>query len=222
MKTSGDQNSPSAWPTTPWPLVRLAARSDVAPARSRTASGELFRLYAAPVLREIAKRASTAQAEDLKQEFFTRLIARNSLRHADPNKGRFRSWMRVAIRNLLHNEHAHETAVKRGGERTQVEARDAVFRTPLTPESLVLQRERSVLAEAAKQTLRQRYHAAGKGNTFDALQAFLPGLREVRDPDYAAIAQRLGCTANHIKVRVHQLRVEQAALVRCQLRGTLR
>ena len=49
------------------------------------------------------------------QGFFAQLIAREGLRHVDPAKGRFRSFMLASLRNFMADERDRAHAAKRGG-----------------------------------------------------------------------------------------------------------
>src|SRR5581483_5349203 len=67
---------------------------------SRAARGELLLRYHAPVYRYLRGLVrDEAAAEELCQEFALRFL-RGDFRHADPARGRFRDYLRVALRHL--------------------------------------------------------------------------------------------------------------------------
>ena len=71
-----------------------------------------FPLYA--FLRSRSYSADNAQ--DLTQSFFARLLEKETIRHADPARGRFRSFLLASLKHFAANEHDREIAKKRGGD----------------------------------------------------------------------------------------------------------
>ena len=53
--------------------------------------------------------------QDLTQEFFARLLEKNALAAASPERGRFRRFLLAAIKNFLANQRDRAHALKRGG-----------------------------------------------------------------------------------------------------------
>jgi hypothetical protein len=86
--------------TSQWSLVVAAsAQGDVA---SRDALEELYRLYCYPVYAFIRHRSHGRQdAQDLTQDFFVHLVEKSTLARADPQRGRFRSFLRGALDYFL-------------------------------------------------------------------------------------------------------------------------
>ena len=64
-----------------------------------------------------AERLHVHDAQDLTQEFFARLLARNYLSVADRNKGKFRSFLLGSLEHFLAREWTKAHAQKRGGGR---------------------------------------------------------------------------------------------------------
>jgi RNA polymerase sigma-70 factor (ECF subfamily) len=78
--------------TTHWSMVLSAARLNSEQAEKALA--ELCRIYWHPLFAFIQARGySRHDAEDLVQEFFSRLLAKNYLGAADLARGRFRSFL---------------------------------------------------------------------------------------------------------------------------------
>ena len=59
-----------------------------------------------------------SDAQDMTQEFFSRLLANRGLATVDPAKGRFRSFLLVSLKNVLANEWNRARTQKRGGGAT--------------------------------------------------------------------------------------------------------
>ena len=63
---------------------------------------------------------SAEDAQDLTQEFFVGLLAKNYLAVADPQRGKFRSFLLGAVKHFLANERRRQAARKRGGRQTMI------------------------------------------------------------------------------------------------------
>ena len=80
------------------------------------ALAELCRLYWYPIYVFARRRGhSPEDARDLTQEFFVRLLVRESLANADPDRGKFRSFILGAMNYFLADERAKLQTQKRGG-----------------------------------------------------------------------------------------------------------
>lgn len=96
-------NSPHGFATTRWTLVVGAGASGTPEARAALA--ELCGRYWFPLYAYVRRRGyQTAEAQDLTQEFFARLLEKNTLAHAAPDRGRFRSFLLTSLANFLANE----------------------------------------------------------------------------------------------------------------------
>lgn len=121
MATSPPQRG---FATTRWSLV--AAARDQADA----ALADLCRLYWYPLCAYVRRRGhDAAEAEDLTQAFFARLLEKNGLALVTPARGRFRSFLLSACQNFLANERDRANALKRGGGRVvSLDDADARYR----------------------------------------------------------------------------------------------
>ena len=89
--------------TTHWSVVLKAGRDD-SPNVSE-AMAQLCRAYWYPLYAYVRRKGYDAQdAQDLTQEFFARLLARNYLSVADRNKGKFRSFLLGSLEHFLARE----------------------------------------------------------------------------------------------------------------------
>ncbi|MFM8469787.1 MAG: RNA polymerase sigma factor, partial [Limisphaerales bacterium] len=137
-KSSASQSAPSRarqFVTTRWTQVVAAGRgSDSAPAR--TALEQLCRAYWYPLYAYVRRQGHAPHdAQDLTQEFFARLLERNALGAADRERGRFRSFLLVALKHFLRDEWDKLRAQKRGGGQALIslDAGDAESRYALEP-----------------------------------------------------------------------------------------
>jgi len=85
---------------------------------SRSAVEMLCRAYWMP-LYVFARRRGQSQedAKDLTQAFFARFLSKQSYTTANPDKGRFRSYLLGAFKHFLSDAKDREHAQKRGGGR---------------------------------------------------------------------------------------------------------
>src|SRR5438067_593071 len=117
MTSSQALNPPSTAPQfalTRWSVVLAAGESESAGAKD--ALENLCRSYWPPLYAFVRRQGhSPADAQDLTQEFFARLLAKNYLGAVDPAKGRFRSFLLASMKHFLANEWDKAKAAKRGG-----------------------------------------------------------------------------------------------------------
>src|ERR1043166_3270022 len=100
--------------TTHWSVV-LAAKDKASPGCSE-ALETLCRTYWYPLYAFVRGSGySPHDAQDLTQGFFERLLAKDYLRLVDPEKGRFRTFLKMALKRFLVHEWERGKAAKRGG-----------------------------------------------------------------------------------------------------------
>lgn len=205
--------------TTRWSLV-LRARGDAADARA--ALEILCRTYRPPVLAYVRSHVHARDsAEDLTQAFFTRFIERAWHAGADPERGRFRTFLLTALKRFLIDADAEAHALKRGGnirfEALDDDVADALDGAEAPDEVFEREWARVVLA-AALQRLRAEAEDAGKLVLFERLGEFLTEPPD--EADYARVAAELNLRRNTLAVAVHRLRHRLRDLVREELAET--
>lgn len=212
--------------TTHWTVV-LSAREDQS-LEARAALEELCRTYWRPLYAYIRLRGhGVHDAQDLVQEFFYRLLDKHYLSLVDPRKGRFRTFLLVAVNHFLANEWDKARTLKRGGhvEFIPFDASGFDGERPLepvgdaTPETAFEQRWAIALLERALTRLKQDSHASGRATQFDNLKTFLTG--ETPPESYAVLAARLETTEGALKMAVQRLRQRFGQLVREEVARTV-
>src|SRR6267378_224710 len=117
---SQDANTParaSHFQTTHWSVVLAAGQRDLP--RRAAALEKLCRAYWYPLYAYVRQRGQGPEdAQDLTQEFLARLLEKNWLADIDPHRGRFRSFLLMALNRFLINEYDRGQAAKRGGGKT--------------------------------------------------------------------------------------------------------
>jgi len=77
---------------------------------------ELCRTYWYPLYVYVRRRGNNpAEAEDLTQAFFARLLEKNYISNITPGAGRFRSFRLTSLKHFLANEWDRAQTIKRGG-----------------------------------------------------------------------------------------------------------
>jgi RNA polymerase sigma-70 factor (ECF subfamily) len=90
--------------TTHWSLVLRAGKRGSHEADEALAA--LCQRYWFPLYAYARRRLPAIQeAEDLTQEFFARLLEKDLLASASPERGRFRSFLLTALKNFLARAH---------------------------------------------------------------------------------------------------------------------
>jgi RNA polymerase sigma-70 factor (ECF subfamily) len=192
------------------------------------ALAELCELYWHPVYVFIRRRnVDVADAEDLTQAFFSRLIEKGGIGAADPERGRFRTFLLAAVKNFLANESRAQHAHKRAPERTIIsldsEACERRYPSALadsmTPDKLFERQWALTLLEAALQKLGAEHRSARKQQVFEELKAYLGG--ESMAPHYAETAAKLQMSETAVRVAIHRLRLRYRNLLREEVAQTL-
>jgi RNA polymerase sigma-70 factor (ECF subfamily) len=205
-------SKPGVFATTHWSVVLAAQQSDT---RAAAALDRLCRAYWYPLYAFARRQGRTPEdACDLTQEFFAQLVAREGLSSADPERGRFRSFLLASFKNLLANEWKKASRQKRGGgapvfsldgvdpeERYRMEPADR-----RTPDQLF--ERRCAEAFLARVIERLRVECDGDGTErerrFKVLKVFL--LEEKGAVPLADAAAQLGLSVVATKGVLHRLR----------------
>lgn len=197
--------------TTSWSLVRRA--NGEIDGEALQALAALCDSYWYPIYAYIRRSGHSAHdAEDLTQGFFAKLLEKGTLAHADPAKGRLRTFLLTCVRNYLRNEHDRVSAERRGAclltsfDRGWAEECFAFEPAhDLTPDRLYQRRWALTLLEFTLQALEAEYHADGKVELFAALRPCL-GFSKEKAPNYATLASNLGSSEVAVRTQVFRLR----------------
>lgn len=203
----------------------MAGQSDAPLARQ--ALEALCQVYWNPIYAFLRRSGHERQnAKDLTQGFFAYLLEEGLLEKADPERGRFRSYLLGSLKFFVSNQQAKERALKRGGGISFVpidaESDDGPAPnepvTHLTPEKLFDRKwARSVLAEAMER-LATEYRRGGLAEQFALLHPHLTGDATEHLP---ALAARLGKSDGAVRVLVFRLRNRFRRLVRAVIADTV-
>ncbi len=197
-------------------------------AESAAALATLCEAYWYPLYAYVRRQGhERAEAEDLTQGFFTRLLDKNDLRQVRRERGKFRSFLLASLKHYIINEWDRARAAKRGGGRKHLsldfETGESRYRLERaggqTPEAIFEKQWALALLEKVQQTLRGEFRNAGKENQFDRLQVCLTG--EARSMPYRRLASELGMTEGAVKVAVHRLKKRFRDRLRAEIGQTV-
>lgn len=219
------ETRPSAFHTTRWSLVLQAqagSERDV-----ETSLETLCRQYWPPLYAFVRGRGhSPHDAQDLTQEFFSRLLAKNWLSAADPTRGRFRSFLLMAMKRFLANEWDHIQAQKRGGgahrfeldpqQLAEIPVPDSASADPI---ALYDRQWALALLKRVMQRLRGEHVAAGREKEYEHLKPSL--VAERGETDYDELATALQMSAVSARSAVHRLRKRFREIFREEVAATV-
>jgi RNA polymerase sigma factor (sigma-70 family) len=209
-------------------MVAAAAndRQDLNSQEVTKALEDLYRIYCYPVYAFIRRRGRTREeAQDLTQDFFLHLLERNTLRRADPNRGKFRSFLLGALEFFLAQVSERASALKRGGkaefvflDNDSAEIQYQLVSEELSAETVFEIRWAASLISAALRRLKLEMAREGRANVFETLQEFLLGEKA---SSYQEAAERLGFSLGAIKTVIHRLRSRYRTLLREEVAQTV-
>jgi RNA polymerase sigma-70 factor (ECF subfamily) len=218
--------NPHSFQTTRWSLIRSIRHDDETVARM--ALEQLCNSYWYPIYAFIRRSGRSAHdAEDLTQGFFAKLLDKDTLTAADPDKGKLRTFLLTCVRRYLSDERDKAMAEKRGAhllvhfDAEWAEGRYAAEPVDeLTPDRLFQRRWALTVLEFSLQVLEEEHKTQGKKDLFAALRPFL-GFRIFPEQRYEAVAQTLGMPVGTLKSHVSRLRDRWRSLLFEQVAVTL-
>jgi len=154
-----------------------------------------------------------------------RVLEGRYLDRAEPEKGRFRSFLLTSLKFFMADEEDRQRAHKRGGgtvlsldlsageERYQREsAHDE------TPERIFERRWALSVIDRVVERLQSEFVLHGRPEHFERLKVFLLGRSEA---PYAALAREMNTSEGALKVAIHRLRKRYRELFRQEIADTV-
>jgi RNA polymerase sigma-70 factor (ECF subfamily) len=194
----------------------------------RRALAGLCEIYWYPLYAYVRRSGhSEADAQDLTQAFFARLLDKQDFRDVAPERGRFRSFLLASMKHFLLNQASFKRAIKRGGGEPTLSiefdgAERRYQREPIadaTPETVFAQKWALTVIDRVLQRLRREAIAAGWVAAFDRLKPSLTG--DLPHGSYHTIGLELNLTEGAVKVAVHRLRRRFRRLLRADIAATV-
>jgi RNA polymerase sigma factor (sigma-70 family) len=216
-----------AWfTTTHWSVVLAAGQT--ASDAATNALNQLCQIYWPPIHAYIRRLGyNPADAGDLTQQFFARFIEKEHYRLANPQRGKFRTFLLTSLKNFLINEWGRATAQKRGGGRAIVSLEErqeegGLQEIPVneqTAEHIYEHAWAISLLSRVRRRLESEFAAEGKAERFACLEKFLPG--EESDLTYAHAAAILRISEGTVKSDVHRLKRRYREALREEIAHTV-
>jgi RNA polymerase sigma-70 factor (ECF subfamily) len=199
------------FPTTEWSLILAAGGTQNSDCRQ--ALSTLCETYWYPVyvlVRHLGHDPDAAR--DLTQGFFAEILEKRSLRVADPDRGRFRSFLSTSLHHFLSHQRRQAYAQKRGGDRPAVslDFDDAESRFAL---EMADDRDPAVLFEVqwarmlltrALERLRENMRGSADQDRLRRLEPYLTG--SPTGTRYKQLAAELSLSESGVKSAVHRMR----------------
>lgn len=212
--------------TTHWSVVLRAG--DPQDPEAHASLAHLCQTYWFPLYACVRRHGHPpADAQDLTQAFFAKLLEKEQIALADPARGRFRTFLLRSLENFLRSHHRDRNTQKRGGGRQiiSLDAQTAEERyadepnATGTPAQLFEREWASTLVEQVLEQLRLEFTANGRLELFDNLEPHLWG--DAGSMSHAEIAAPLGMTVVAVRVTLHRLRQRFHDLLRGAIAATL-
>ena len=207
-----------------WTVV-LRAKDPGAPDR-RDALERLFQTYWKPVYFLIRRTRDAEEAQDIAQGFFTAFLEKDFLKSVEREKGKFRTFLCVALRHYMADEYDRSIAQKRGGGRTPLSldfarAETEISRVPAgkdDPDKYFQRQWALEVIKRALQALRAEFQASDRLAEFEAISLYLSaGGKDA--PSHADLATRLSLSESDVNNRVHRLRQRYRELILDEVRS---
>ncbi len=188
-----------AFPSTCWSRVLESARAGTT--EQRASFEAVASSYWKPVYAYVRTRwaKTNEDAKDLTQDFFAWMLESGFVERADPARGRFRAFVKVALEHFLADDARKQRRLKRGGglalraldaeEAEELRRSLATEREP-EPGAVLDQAWRRDLLARAVDALEERYTAEGRPTYFQVFRDYFLDASE--ELDYAAVAARYG------------------------------
>jgi DNA-directed RNA polymerase specialized sigma24 family protein len=223
---SGPAQTQSGWfTTTHWSVVSAAGQRDCPEAFG--ALDRLCRTYWYPLYAYLRRKGfGPHDAQDTTQSFFERFLEKDCFSRADPEKGKFRSFLLAPLENFLSDQLKFARAQKRGGGQPvisidEMKAEDCYRCEPLDTHYPARAYERDwtmTVLTHAMDSLKAGLEAEGGGQRFEDLKPFL---LEEEDADYTAVCKKLGISIGAARTAVCRLRERFRVLLEEEIAQTV-
>ncbi len=175
--------------------------------------------YHPPVLAVvIARGMNSEEARDISQSFFLHLMEKSTLRRAERERGRFRSFLYGALRHYMADDYDRNTAAKRGGGAVVLPLNPQDSSAGPANEDDTHQFDRAwamaILARAMADV-----QASLPPDVFAAVKAFLPGSQT--PPSGASAAAAAGLSEEALRSRIARVRQRIRSFIRAEISRTV-
>jgi RNA polymerase sigma factor (sigma-70 family) len=224
--------SDRSFPTTQWSQI-LAAQDPTRPGH-RDRLDALLRAYWKPAYAyiRVGWRKSNEDAKDLTQAFFARLLQNGRIAAVQADGGRFRSYLKQALKNfLIDADRAAE--VRKPVEPAFALEGEVDVPTDAAPDRVFDREWLACLLDASIARLETDLKKEGKAAYFNVFRAYLldPGSEreiavttrsgEIALPTYGSVAKRLGLGESDVRNYLSLCRAKLRAILKHGIRETV-
>lgn len=209
----------SSFPATMFSAVLQLQSGD--PLERQRSLERLIRAYTKPVYKHLRLKwqKPPADADDLVQDFFARAVERGIFALYDPDKGRFRTFVRSCLDHFVINAEESRTRLKRGGglemvaaDTLEAEHEIGVSSAPPDPDAVFDREWARNLFDKSIVLLEKRLTLLDKARYFEAFRRH-DLCDEDERPSYATLASELGIKVTDVTNYLHAARKELRVIV---------
>lgn len=212
----------AAFHTTRWTRV-CEAKADSE--EGRRALADLCDAYYEPVLAFLRCELRHADAaQEMSQAFFAEMLGGSSIRGAERERGRFRSYLLGAVKHFTARQRESAGRMKRGGgwESVSLDAEEALQVSDTrqnTPDAEFDRQWAVTVLARGLEGLRLECQAEGRDAFFERVKPLLTG--DGQHGDHAALAAASGMNLDAFRMAVHRLKKRLRQCVKAEVAGTL-
>ncbi|MGB0370484.1 MAG: RNA polymerase sigma factor [Opitutales bacterium] len=205
--------------TTQWSLIReIESDSDAAKAALET----LCRHYWKPVYHFTWNRVNDPErAKDITQSFFLKILEDKSFLKANPEAGRFRTFLLASIKNYIIDVERSNKALRRGGQYDFIQIDESEELS--SSDDLDRHFDRVWAKQILKQVfekMENEFTQSNKRDRYSALRPYL--LNSPPAGEYGNLAERLSMTESGVRSVLQRIRERFRTLFREEIHETLR
>ncbi len=222
------ESSPVGFPSTLWSDV-LSVADPAHAATRRDGLETLIRRYWKPVYWyvRLSRQTDAATAMDLTQSFFVRVLESGLVERADASRGRFRSFLKVSLRNFLTDQDRASAAERRGGTALHLSLDDAesgaasilAAGRELGPERLFEREWCATVVQRALAAVRERLRREGHETWLAAFEMY--DVANEGGLAYSDVASKLGVSEDDVRNHLRFARQYFREAVRAEVRETV-
>lgn len=207
-----DVSSPGGFPVTRHSVIERIRTED--PDARRQAFGDLVEGYWKPVYKHlrVTWRLDPEEARDVTQGFFTDAFQKSWLERFEPEKARFRTFVRVCADRFVMNARQAASRLKRGGAAQTVSLdfegaeREILARGPAAaePDAFFHQEFVRALFERSVQAVRVEFESSGRTVHFALFERY--DVSPAEGVSYAQLAKEFDITTTQVTNYLAQIR----------------
>ncbi|MGB3120156.1 MAG: sigma-70 family RNA polymerase sigma factor [Verrucomicrobiales bacterium] len=208
--------------TTRWTRVCLAKADSE---DGRRALADLCDAYYEPVVAYLCYFLRDADAaREMSHAFFAGMLGGGTIQTADPERGRFRSYLLGSVKHFVSRQREMHRTLKRGAgvdpismdEDGVAEVRDG---SVISPDAAFDRQWALTMLERSLQALRAECQTEGRGQFFDLVRPILTGDSAYGEQGSVAIA--CGMNIEAFRVAVHRMKKRLRQCVKAEIARTL-